>query len=80
MHDPIYKRLFAFPRMVADLLRAVGEPDWIDAIDFDTLEELPPSTSATGGRSGAAMRSGGCASGVAGSTSWCCWSFNPRAM
>ena len=40
MHDPAYKRLFAFPRMVADLLRAVGEPDWIDDIDLDTLEEL----------------------------------------
>ena len=40
MHDPAYKRLFAFPRMVADLLRAVGVPDWIDDIDLDTLEEL----------------------------------------
>ena len=40
MHDPAYKRLFAFPRMVADLLRAVGEPDWIDDIDLGTLEEL----------------------------------------
>ena len=40
MHDPLYKRLFAFARMVADLLRAVGEPDWIGDIDFATLEEL----------------------------------------
>ena len=40
MHDPAYKRLFAFPRMVADLLRAVGEPDWIDDINLRTLEQL----------------------------------------
>ena len=40
MYDPLYRRLFAFARMVADLLRAVGEPGWIDDIDFGTLEEL----------------------------------------
>ena len=40
MYDPLYRRLFAFARMVADLLRSVGEPDWIDDIDFATLEEL----------------------------------------
>ena len=40
MHDPIYKRLFAFPRMVADLLRAAGGPDWIDDVDFGTLEDV----------------------------------------
>ena len=39
MHDPIYKRLFSFPDMVRDLLRAVG-PDWIDDVDLDTLEQL----------------------------------------
>ena len=31
MHDPIYKKLFGFPDMVRDLLRAVG-PDWIDDV------------------------------------------------
>ena len=41
MHDPIYRRLFAFPRMVADLLRAVAKGDWIDDVDLDTLEKLP---------------------------------------
>ena len=40
MYDPLYRRLFAFARMVADLLRVVGEPDWIDDVDFATLEEL----------------------------------------
>ena len=41
MNDPIYKRLFSFPRMAADLLRAVGHPDWIGDVDFGTLEKLP---------------------------------------
>ena len=41
MNDPIYKRLFSFPRMAADLLRVVGDPDWIGDADFDTLEKLP---------------------------------------
>ena len=41
MDDPIYRRLFAFPRMVEDLLRAVAAGDWIDAVDFRTLSKLP---------------------------------------
>ena len=41
MHDPIYKRLFDSPRMVADLLRAVGRGNWLDDIDLGTLEKLP---------------------------------------
>ena len=41
MHDPIYKRLFDSPRMVADLLRAVGHGDWLDDIDLGTLEKQP---------------------------------------
>ena len=41
MNDPIYRRLFSFPRMVADLLRAVGHPDWLGEVDFGTLERLP---------------------------------------
>ena len=41
MHDPIYRRLFAFPRMVADLLQAVGHPDWLGDVDLNTLEKLP---------------------------------------
>ena len=40
MHDPIYRRLFGFPRMVRDLLRAVGDPDWLGDIDLGTLEKL----------------------------------------
>ena len=41
MHDPIYRRLFAFPRMVAHLLEAVGHSDWIRDVDLGTLERLP---------------------------------------
>ncbi|MDE0662177.1 MAG: Rpn family recombination-promoting nuclease/putative transposase [Gammaproteobacteria bacterium] len=41
MHDPIYRRLFAFPRMVRDLLGAVGNPDWLGDVDLNTLEKLP---------------------------------------
>lgn len=40
MYDPIYRRLFAFPRMVGELLRAVAA-EWIDQVDLDTLEKLP---------------------------------------
>ncbi|MDE2822200.1 MAG: Rpn family recombination-promoting nuclease/putative transposase [Chloroflexota bacterium] len=41
MNDPIYKRLFSFKRLVADLLCAVGNPDWLGEVDFDTLDKLP---------------------------------------
>ena len=41
MDDPMYRRLFAFPRMVEDLLRAVAAGGWIDAVDFGTLRKLP---------------------------------------
>ena len=40
MHDPIYRRLFGFPRMVRDLLRAVGHQDWLGDVDLSTLERL----------------------------------------
>ena len=40
MHDPTYKRLFAFPRMVEDLLRAFVPGEWLAAVDFSTLEKL----------------------------------------
>ena len=41
MHDPVYRRLFAFPRMVEDLLRVVGHADWIGEVDLASLEKLP---------------------------------------
>ena len=41
MHDPIYRTLFDSGDMVRDLLRAVGDADWLDDVDLDTLEKLP---------------------------------------
>ena len=39
--DPIYKRLYAFPAMVEDLLRSIVQEDWIARVDFQTLQKLP---------------------------------------
>ena len=40
MQDETYKKLFAFPRMVEDLLRALITSEWIDDADFSTLRKL----------------------------------------
>ena len=40
VHDEHYKRLFAFQRMVEDLLRGFVAGDWIDDLDFSTLQKL----------------------------------------
>ena len=40
VHDETYKKLFAFPRMVEDLLRGFVAAPWSDEIDFSTLEKL----------------------------------------
>ena len=40
MHDETYKKLFAFPRMVEDLLRGFVAGPQADDIDFSTLEKL----------------------------------------
>ena len=41
MHDENYKRLFAFRRLVEDLLCGFVAGPWIDTLDFSTLEKLP---------------------------------------
>ena len=41
--DPIYKRLYAFPEMVADLLRSVLPADALGALDLATLDKVPAS-------------------------------------
>ena len=38
--DPANKRLFSHPRMVAGLVRLLGD-DWVDDLDLDRLERLP---------------------------------------
>ena len=40
MHDETCKTLFAFPRMVEDLLRGFVGGAWIEQLDFATLEKL----------------------------------------
>ena len=40
MHDDQYKLLFAFPRLVEDLLRGFVDGDWLDDVDFSTLDKL----------------------------------------
>lgn len=41
MHDPIYRRLFGFERMVADLMRVVGDAELLREVDLDQLDKLP---------------------------------------
>ena len=38
--DPIYKRLYSIPDMVADLLRSVLPDEVLEKIDLDSLEYL----------------------------------------
>ena len=39
--DPIYKRVYAFAEMVADLLRSVVPKATLEALDLRTLEKVP---------------------------------------
>ena len=41
MHDARYRTVFAFPRMVEDLLRGFAAREWADALDFSTLRKVP---------------------------------------
>ncbi len=43
LYDKSYKRLFSHPQMVEDLLRDFVKADWIDQLDFSTLEKLNAS-------------------------------------
>ena len=40
VHDENYKKLFVFARMVEDLVRSLVPGDWLDEIDFSTLQKL----------------------------------------
>lgn len=40
-HDAGYKRLFAHPELVADLLTGFVREPWIAELDFGTLEKYP---------------------------------------
>ena len=39
--DETYKTIFAFPRMVEDLLRGFAASAWAGALDFSTLRKVP---------------------------------------
>ena len=39
--DPVYKRLYAFPEMVEDLLRSVFPAEMLDGVDWPSLGRLP---------------------------------------
>ena len=39
-HDQSYKLLFSHPEMVADLLRGFVREDWVQHVDFDSLEKV----------------------------------------
>ena len=41
MHDERYRTVFAFPRMVEDLLCGFAAREWAAALDFSTLRKLP---------------------------------------
>ena len=41
MSDDRYKTIFAFPRMVEDLLRGYAAREWVGALDFSTLRKVP---------------------------------------
>ncbi|WP_341327611.1 Rpn family recombination-promoting nuclease/putative transposase [Methylotuvimicrobium sp. KM2] len=42
-HDTGYKLLFSHPRLVEDLITGFVHPDWLEAIDFKTLEPYKAS-------------------------------------
>ena len=42
-NDPVYKRLYAFPEMVEDLLRSLFPAHMLDAVDWPSLCRMPAS-------------------------------------
>ena len=42
-HDASYKLLFSHARMIEDLLRGFIHEDWVQALDFTTLERVSGS-------------------------------------
>ena len=43
VHDQSYKRLFSHPQTVEDLLRGFLRTEWVDNLDFSTLEKVANS-------------------------------------
>jgi predicted transposase YdaD len=42
-HDHSYKNLFSYPQMVEDLLRGFVREEWVQHLDFSTLERVGSS-------------------------------------
>lgn len=40
-HDKTHRLIFAFPRMIEDLIRLCMGGAWVDRLDFSTLEKVP---------------------------------------
>ncbi len=40
-HDKTHRLIFSFPRMIEDLIRLVLGGDWVERLDFSTLEKVP---------------------------------------
>ena len=40
-HDKTHRLIFSFPRMIEDLIRVCLGGDWVDHLDFSTLEKVP---------------------------------------
>ena len=40
-HDKSHRLLFSFPRMIEDLIRLCLGGDWVERLDFATLEKVP---------------------------------------
>ena len=49
-HDAGYKKLFSHPRLVADFLRGFVPEDWVQQLDFATLEKLGSNYVSTSGK------------------------------
>jgi len=49
-HDHAYKRFFSHPEMVTDLVRGFVREDWVQELDFSTLERVSGSFVARGQR------------------------------
>lgn len=46
-HDNAYKNVFSHPKAVQDLLRGFVHEDWVQQLDYTTLEKSAEAMSAT---------------------------------
>ena len=80
--DPIYKRLYSFAEMVADLLRSVVPKATLEALDLRSLEKVPAEYvgdhfQQRHGDTVWRVRAGGPT--APGPMCWCCWNSSRAA-